>query len=144
MSEMKVVVIKLGIDFDLQAEIEARAKKPVELTNSGADELDKAVSAKMASKKREKKLAAESRAKAKADAAAEEAKRVDGAVKALIVNSAQSKATSASDLLAAAGGLSDGEFKNLMTKIKHDLKERGLEVQKSTRKGVVYFTAVKF
>lgn len=142
MPDLKVEVIKLGIDFDLQAEIEARAKKPVELGDTGASELQKAIAAKK--KDDVKKAEAESKAKAKADAEAAEMAKCEKALSLLQENSANNKATSSSDLLVAAGGLADAEFKPLMTRIKKVLKDRGLDVQKSTRKGVVYYTVVKF
>lgn len=142
MPDLRVEVIKLGIDFDLQAEIEARAKKPVQLTDDGAEELEKAIAAKK--KDDAKKAAVESKAKAKADAEAAEVAKCEKALALLQENSAHSKATSASEILAAAGGLADAEFKPLMTKIKRLLKEKEMDVQKSTRKGVVYYTLVKF
>lgn len=141
MPDLRVEVIKLGIDFDLQAEIEARAKKPVELTDSGAEELDKAIVLKQ--KDDAKRAVAESKAKAKEDAEAAEIARCEKALVLLQENSAQNKASSSSDLLSAAG-LTDAEFKPLMARMKRLLKEKGFDVQKSTRKGVVYYTLVKF
>lgn len=142
MHETKIEVIKLGINFDLTAEIEARAKKPIALTDSGTNELKAA----MASKKKEdaKKAESDAKAKAKADAEAAEIARCEKAILLLEQNSSQSKPTSSSDLLLAAGGLADGEFKSLLTKTKRLLKDRGFEITKSTRKGVVYYALAKF
>jgi hypothetical protein len=141
MHDPRVEVIKLGIDFDLRAEIEARAKKPVELTDAGANALGRAIAAKK--KDDAKKAEAAAKAQIKAEAAALRLAKCEDALALLRSNAAQNKATSAAEILAAAG-MENADFKALMTTMKKTLKAQGLEVQKSTRKGVIYYTLVQF
>lgn len=135
----KIEILKLGINFDLKAEIESRARTPVKLNTDGEIELKKAII-----KQKESEDLKNKQIENKQKQEIEHFKKCELAIALLETNSSKSVATSIPDIMQAAGNLPDSEFKKLMTQVKKILKEKGFEIQKTTRKGVVYFTLIKF
>lgn len=135
----RIEILKLGINFDLKAEIESRAKMPIKLNTDGEIELKKAIVKQKESEELKNKKAEE-----KQKSELEYLKKCEAAILLLETNSSKSIATPIPDIMQAAGGIPDSEFKKLMTQVKKMLKEKGLEIQKTTRKGIAYFTLIKF
>lgn len=135
----KIEILKLGINFDLKAEIESRAKMPIKLNTDGEIELKKTILKQKESEENKNKKAEE-----KQKQEAEYIKKCESAISLLEINSSKSIATPIPDIMQAAGGIPDAEFKKLMIQVKKILKDKGFEIQKTTRKGIVYFTLIKF
>lgn len=135
----KIEILKLGINFDLKAEIESRAKMPIKLNTDGEIELKKTIV-----KQKQSEEIKNSKEEERQKQEAEHLKKCQAAIALLEANSAKSIATPIPDIMQAAGGIPDAEFKKMMTQVKKILKDRGLEIQKTTRKGIAYFTLIKF
>lgn len=135
----KIEILKLGINFDLKAEIESRAKMPIKLNTDGEIELKKTI---LKQKETEELKIRKTEEKQKQET--EYLKKCEAAIALLEANSSKSIATPIPDIMQAAGGIPDAEFKKLMTQVKKMLKEKGFEIQKTTRKGIAYFTLIKF